>query len=66
MLLLHDEGLIIITDIFDGTPGNIAQALAKQYHVPLPTLPGKAISDGQQGVMPHTNEDNECNKAAKF
>ena len=29
------DGLIIITDMFGGTPSNIAQALARQYRAPL-------------------------------
>lgn len=30
-----DDGLIIITDMFGGTPSNIAQTLARQHHAPL-------------------------------
>ncbi len=29
------DGLIIITDMYGGTPSNIAQNLARQYHAPL-------------------------------
>lgn len=29
------DGMIIITDMFGGTPSNIAHALARKYHAPL-------------------------------
>lgn len=30
-----DDGLIVITDMFGGTPSNIAQTLARQHRAPL-------------------------------
>lgn len=33
--LQRKDGLVIITDMYGGTPSNIAQKLARQYHAPL-------------------------------